>query len=131
MSDDDQTQSMDLPERLDWPLFVYGSLKPGFPAFEAIRAWVEVSERDAVAGELLVRDGLPMLRKSEHWSVTGYLLRWKPGQEHAGYAAVCAFEPRKHYDWSEVTLETGIQANTLVIRFPNKGNPQHLDTTSW
>ena len=131
MSDADQSRGMDLPERLDWPLFVYGALKPGFPAFETLRASVETSERGSISGEILVRDGLPLLRKSDHGSVEGYLLHWKPGQERAAYAAVCAFEPRKHYEWSEVTLATGRQANALVIRFPNKGNPQHIDSSSW
>jgi len=131
MSDADQSKAMDPPERLDWPLFVYGALKPGLPAFEAIRTLVETFTRDVVTGELLVRDGLPMLRKSDHGSVDGYLLHWKPGQADTGYAAVCAFEPRKHYAWSEVTLETGAQANALVIRSPTKGNPQHLDSSSW
>ncbi|WP_218082284.1 gamma-glutamylcyclotransferase [Anthocerotibacter panamensis] len=122
---------MNLPERLDWPLFVYGVMKPGFPAFEAIRASVATSKRDSVMGELLVRDGLPLLGKNDRRNVTGYLLHWKPGQERTGYAAVCAFESRKHYKWSEVTLATGTQANALVIRFPDKGNPQHLDSSSW
>lgn len=131
MSESDQSQAMELPARLDLPLFVYGALKPGMPAFVAIRASVATSKPDAVTGELLGRDGLPLLRKSDHGSVTGYLLHWKPGQERTGYAAVCAFEPRKHYEWSEVTLATGTQANALVIRFQNKGNPQHLDSSSW
>jgi gamma-glutamylcyclotransferase (GGCT)/AIG2-like uncharacterized protein YtfP len=131
MSDADQSQAMDLPERLAWPLFVYGAFKPGLPAFEALRAFVETSQRDSVSGTLLVRDGLPLLRKSDFGSVEGYLLRWKPGEERAAYAAVCAFEPRKHYEWSEVTLATGTQANALVIRFPNKGNPQYIDSSSW
>jgi len=131
MSDADQSQAMDLPARLDWPLFVYGALKPGFPAFEAIRASVETFNRDAVTGELWVRDGLPLLSKSDFGSVEGYLLNWKPGLERAGFVAVCAFEPRKHYAWSEVTLATGTHANALVIRFPNKGNPQHLGSSSW
>lgn len=113
------------------PLFVYGALKPGFPAFEAIHESVETFKRDAVIGELLVRDGLPLLDKTDHGCVEGYLLHWKPGQEGTAYAVVCAFEPRKHYCWSEVTLATGTQANALVIRFPNKGNPQHLDSLSW
>ena len=47
------------------------------------------------------------------------------------YRVVCEFEPRKHYDWTEAILESGRLANTLVIRFPNKGNPQHLDSSSW
>ena len=131
MSDADQSKAMDPPERLDWPLFVYGALKPGLPAFEAIRTLVETFTRDVVTGELWVRDGLPLLSKSGHGSVDGYLLHWKPGQADNGYAAVCAFEPRKHYAWSEVTLKTGAQANALVIRFPTKGNPQRLDSSSW
>lgn len=131
MNDADQSKAMNLPDRLDLPLFVYGALKPGFPAFETLRSWVESSERKFVCGELLVRDGLPLLSKNSDGRVDGYLLRWNSGHEREAYAAVCAFEPRKHYAWSEVTPATGIQANALVIRFPNKGNPQHLDSSWW
>ncbi len=131
MSDVGQSQAMDLPERLDWPLFVYGALKPGFPAFESLRAVVETYKCDSVSGELWVRDGLPLLRTGEGGTVEGFLLHWKAGRERDAYVAVCAFEPRKHYEWSVVKLATGIQANALVIRFPNKGNPQHIDSSSW
>ena len=58
-------------------------------------------------------------------------MQWKASHERDAYTAVCAFEPRKHYEWSEVTVATGTQANALVIRFPNKGNPQHIDSSSW
>ena len=119
------------PKNTSLPLFVYGALKPGMPAFEAIRSKVETHTRDSVSGELLVRDGLPLLRPDARGIVEGFLMQWKAGHERDAYTAVCAFEPRKHYEWSEVTLAKGTQANTLVIRFPNKGNPQHLDSSSW
>ena len=95
MSDADQSKAMNPPKRLDWPLFVYGALKPGFPAFEAIRALVETFTRDVVTGELWVRDGLPLLSKSGHGSVDGYLLHWKPGQADNGYAAVASLLVRE------------------------------------
>jgi len=131
MSDPVQSRDLDLPDKLDLPMFVYGALKPDFPAFQAIRGSVETFTIDSVTGELWVRDGLPLLGKSDHGSVQGYLLHWKLGQERTAYSAVCAFEPRKHYEWSEVTLATGVQANALFIRFPSKGNPQHIDSSSW
>jgi len=126
-----QSESMDMPPRQDLPLFVYGALKPGMPAFETLRQCVESFSDDSVPGELVVRDGLPLLRTNEYDTVRGYLLQWKTGLEREGYSAVCNFEPRKHYEWAEVVLGSGGQANALVIRFPNKGNPQHLDSSAW
>lgn len=131
MSATRQPEAMDPPPDKDLPLFVYGALKPGLPAFERLRQWVSSSAPDSVAGELLVRDGLPLLRQNGHGLVEGYLLRWKNGQAGDAYTSVCAFEPRKHYEWAEVRLQGGQTANALVIRHPNKGNPQHLDSSSW
>ena len=126
-----QSEAMDMPPRQELPLFVYGALKPGLPAFETLRHSVSLFAPDSVAGELLVRDGLPRLRTNDHGLVQGYLLQWRSGQEQDAYASVCAFEPRKHYVWAEISLSSGRQANALVIRSPNKGNPRHLDTSSW
>ena len=131
MSTPGHSEAIDLPLRLDLPLFVYGALKPGFPAFEQIRGSVEKYSSEMVKGDLMVRDGLPMLSIEGNREIKGYLLRWQPEHESTAYAAVCAFEPRKHYQWSEVTLATGTVANALVIRSQNKGNPHYLDSSSW
>lgn len=125
------SEAMDMPPRLDLPLFVYGALKPGLPAFEILHQRVASTVPDSLAGELLVRDGLPLLQTGGSGKVEGCLLSWNEGQEQDAYVLVCAFEPRKHYQWSEVNLGSGKRANTLVIRYPTKGNPQHFESSSW
>lgn len=128
-----QNEKMDLPQALELPFFVYGALKPGMPAFEQLRPLVEVPFQSIEAKDciLYVRDGLPLLKRTAGYSVHGFLLRWLPGKGTDAYDVVCKFEPRKHYEWSEVTLQSGIQANTLIIRYPDKGNPQPLEYSSW
>lgn len=129
---DDRNRPMDLPADTLLPLFVYGALKPGMPAFEQLRPLVaQPNLRERVEGELYVRDRLPLLKLNGYRSVEGFLLRWIPGQESQGYAAVCGFEPRKHYQWEVVNVLSGIQANVLVIRFPDKGNPQPVPSSCW
>jgi len=132
MSEADQSKGMDLPQNLALPLFVYGALKPGMPAFEQLRSLLSPQvDKCETAGELFVRDGLPLLKKNDDGRVEGFLLRWIPGKESQGYAAVCDFEPSKHYQWDVVDVSSGIQANALVIRYPNKGNPQPLFRPVW
>jgi hypothetical protein len=124
------SEAMDLPRNISLPLFVYGAFKPNMPAFEQLRPLVESPlQRDQIKGGLYVRDGLPLLNGTDCGSVPGFVLRWLPNKD--GYKVVCEFEPRKHYDWCEVTLESGTLANTLVIRFPTKGNPQYIEACSW
>jgi hypothetical protein len=123
---------MDSPPNESLPLFVYGAFKPNMPAFEQLRPLVESQlQRDQVKGKLYVRDGLPLLNGTEFGTVHGFVLRWLPKKENYGYKVVCEFEPRSHYRWSEVTLESGTLANTLVIRFPTKGNPHYIEACSW
>lgn len=123
---------MDPPGDKNLPFFVYGALKPDMPAFEQLRPHVGLPfERDSVNGALYVRDGIPLLKINEHGTVNGFRLRWNPGKEEQGYAVVCAFEPRKHYQWGVAQLESGTRANLLLIRYPTKGNPQPLFENEW
>lgn len=123
---------MDLPPKVQLPLFVYGALKPGMPAFESIRRFVAYQpKRNKVEGELFVRDGLPLLSLNGHDIVEGFVVDWHEGQKEAAYRSVCEFEPRKHYVWCEVELSPGRHANVLGIRYPGKGNPQRIYSTKW
>lgn len=123
--------SMNPPANIHLPLFVYGALKPGLPGFQCLRQFVDSATEDAARGELLVRDGLPLLRVNDRESIGGWLLKWKDRHEDDAYSVVCAFEPRKHYEWKAVTLQSGQQANVLVIRYSQKGSPQPLPSTRW
>lgn len=113
------------------PLFVYGALKPGLPAYEQLRDLVKSYSIDSVNGELYVRDGLPLLRLNGHDETEGFLLDWKPGHGYDGYKLVCDFEPRSHYQWKTIDLKSGCHANALVMRYENKGNPECLHVRSW
>jgi hypothetical protein len=131
MPNEPEHRSLDTPKDQSLPYFVYGALKPGMPAFERLRGFVSKHEVDVVSGDLWVRDGLPMLCTNASQNITGVLLTWKPDQEERGYEQVRNFEPRSHYRWSEIELRSGTRANTLVMRFSGKGNPQVLDRNSW
>jgi hypothetical protein len=123
---------LDLPANVTLPFFAYGALRPGMPAFERLRPFVRASiQRDRVEGELFVRDGLPLLFPSQQGQTDGFLLAWNPGREEEGYRSICEFEPRKQYEWAEITVLSGVPANVLVGRFPHKGNPQPLDSPVW
>ena len=114
------------------PYFVYGALKPGMPAFLRLRDDVAKYQPDFAWGELLVRDGLPMLLSGNREEISGVLLTWKPGHEDKAYQKICEFEPRAHYRWEEVELLSGARANALVIRYDKeKGNAQLWGKNSW
>jgi hypothetical protein len=120
------------PPNPSLPLFVYGLLKPGMPAFERIRTLVELPFNwEQVEGTLYVRDGLPLLYLNHGGKAEGTLLTWKSERESEAYGRVCDFEPREHYSWTTVTLTSGAQANTLIGRYPQYGNPQPLDSSTW
>jgi hypothetical protein len=123
---------MDLPPDLSLPLFVYGALKPGMPAYESIRPFVNgTPQQGVVKGDLHVRDGLPLLVLNPAARTEGFVLTWASDKTLEAYERVCRFEPRKHYSWKEATLDSGVAANVLVARYPSKGNPQPLFSSSW
>jgi hypothetical protein len=126
-----ENRRMDLPGNIHLPFFSYGAMKPGLPGFQNLREHVETKTMDEVLGQLLVRDGLPLLRIKDRETIEGWLLKWKCGHEQDAYSRVCEFEPRKHYQWTVVTLQSGEEANLLEIREPKKGNPQHLFSRAW
>lgn len=47
-----QRSTLDLPTDMSLPIFVYGALKPGMPAYEQLRDLIEDFSKDAVSGEL-------------------------------------------------------------------------------
>ena len=133
MSDRDiQGYGIHLPPNLSLPMFVYGALKPGMPAFESIRTYVEHQpEIDRVQASLYVRDGLPLIFLDGRDSVEGFLIHWRKDAEDVAYKRVCDFEPRSQYEWNEIKTNAGIQANVLIGRHSTKGNPQPLFSRRW
>lgn len=123
---------MGLPPDLSLPLFVYGALKPGMPAHQALRPFLlGTPQRDRVAGEIYVRDALPLLILSPDTRTDGFILTWQSGMEREAYDLVCAFEPREHYAWTTTSLDSGLAANVMIARYPTKGHPEPLGSSQW
>jgi hypothetical protein len=132
------TNPMPSPADPSLPFFAYGALKPGMPAFRILADVVGSPPAPArVAGVLLVRDGLPLLKLDTSHHVNGFLLTWSVGRETEAYSRICFFEPRSHYAWSVATTAEGVICNALVVKKQSKGNPDYLENplggmaTSW
>lgn len=127
--------ALELPPRLDLPLFAYGLLKPDQPAYGAVVAPLVADAAPAhlVEGGLRYRDGLPILDPEGRAGVDGSLLRFGAGRERAAYDAVCGFEPRHHYRWhiTEARVDEGsVRVNVLQGRHPGRGVADEW-FTSW
>ena len=132
-------ETLELPARLELPLFAYGLLKPDQPAHAAVVGEMVTSATpSALAGGLRYRDGLPLLDPDGTGGVEGVVLRFAPGQERAAYDAVCGFEPRQHYRWfiTDATIGGGggngqvTRVNVLQGRHPARGSPDEW-FTAW
>jgi hypothetical protein len=127
-----QNNGLSLPNDLSLPMFVYGALKPGMPAFESIRSFVACKpEIDRVQASLYVRDGLPLIFLIGSGSVEGYVIHWSGDNQIDAYTRICHFEPRSQYVWQVIQTESGVQTNALIGRHTTKGNPQPVSGVRW
>jgi hypothetical protein len=131
MSNQDKSSSgLSLPQDLSLPLFVYGSLKPGMPAFESISKLILDSPESAqVVGALYLRDGLPLLFLDGSKKIKGYVLKFDP--EKSGYEQVCAFEPKTQYQWTTFETTNGLRVNLLTGKKIQQGNAVESDFSDW
>ncbi|MGQ0743673.1 MAG: hypothetical protein ACT4OS_04935 [Acidimicrobiales bacterium] len=123
----DLVARLDLPPRLDLPVFAYGPLLPGEPA----HTWLLTTRVDEIgpghlSGGLRLRDGLPLFDPDGTGGVPGTLLAPAKGQAADVYPLISAYAPRQHYRWlaTSVATEGGrtVMANTLVGRHPERGS---------
>ncbi len=131
----DTRSTLELPPRVELPLFDYGLLKPDQLAYPALLDGSVQGTRPAAlpTGGLRYRDGLPLLDPDGDCGVEGVLMRLAPGRERAAYDAVSTFAPRQHYRWltTSVKLDDGerVAANTLVGRHPGRGSAEECFST--
>ncbi len=112
---------MECPSDIDQPFFAYGLFKPGQLAFFQLRGLVSKTDPAEVTGELLLRDGLPILDPEGHGCVKGALVTFFPEQAAKAYKCISAMEPGNHYYWDKAPIG-GTSANVLVGRSPDKGS---------
>lgn len=86
------------------PFFAYGLLKVDAPAHSLLDGLVASVEDSIVAGQLHIRDGLPLLAVGTGPGVKGSLFRFRNGLADEGYRRVSIFEPAEHYMWQRVTV---------------------------
>lgn len=122
---------MERPPNINRPFFAYGLFRPGQLAFFQLREFVsKVTDPAQVAGNLLLRDGLPIIDPEEkRCSTKGALLTFRPEQAAEAYDRISKMEPDKHYRWHEDEVD-GVSANVLVGRSPGKGSVP-CDDAEW
>jgi len=93
--------------------------QPGQIAFFQLKDLVSTAPTPAqVSGEILERDGLPILDLDGHGQVDGSLLRFLPAAEDEAYERIAAMEPSRQYRWVEYPIQPESAANVLVGRCP-------------
>lgn len=112
---------MQLPKQPQLPFFAYGAFRPGELAFHRLKPFVAETKREIVAGQLRLRDGLPIFVPGGSGKVSGVLLLFREGAATQAYQAIAELEPAKQYRWGEAIIGP-VTANVLWGRFPNRGS---------
>jgi hypothetical protein len=121
---------MQPPSDLSLPFFAYGIFKPGQLAFHQLKDLIcKVEDSREVNGDLLIRDGLPILDRDGEGKVRGALLFFKQGDEAKAYDRIAKMEPGKQYTWDVISLG-GNQANVLAGRSAKRGSTP-FEGTEW
>ena len=107
MDNDGSTDSLNRPAN-NGVWFVYGSLKPSELGFRQIRHLIDGHEPAKVTGyQIVIRDGLPGLRKSNRGVVDGYLLYAKYKKETELRTAIEVFETKEKYKFDNIPVSNG------------------------
>jgi hypothetical protein len=120
---------MELPQNTNLPFFSYGIFKPGELGFLRIKDYVLNQKKIILKGNLLLRDGLPIIDLDGDWEVKGHLLYFNENSYETPYQRIIEIEPEKHYRWGTVPIKGNKQneANILIGRSPNRGSVQSED----
>jgi hypothetical protein len=124
---------MDLPSNYTLPFFSYGLFQPGQIGFHSLRPYLQSHESGwRVEGELLQRDGLPILLEADD-TVPGTLLRFKAGHEAHAYLVIAKLEPDKLYRWEQWDAHKGSDQAKVNVLAGLKGDRGvgPLDTRTW
>lgn len=97
---DPDLQRGSCPAESDLPFFAYGIFMPGEIAFFQIKDHVQGVAPASTAGQLLIRDGVPVLdRTADDESTDGFKIEFKPGHGRTAYSAIQSMEPSSQYKW--------------------------------
>lgn len=119
--------TLEMPEDLSAPFFVYGMLKPQEIAHSFIEPYIKMPPRRATAkGGLLLRDGIPILDPTLEIGVEGFLIEFMPDKRYKAWTLIIQFEPGNLYrlERRDVIVDDGTvsSAYILVGRSPRVGS---------
>ncbi len=113
---------MNRPADIELPFFAYGLFRPGQLGFLRLSDLVSKTRGQVrVRGDLLLRDGLPIIDPNGSRDVAGALISFRPRFAAEAYDRIVSLEPDKHYYWSEADA-SGTRANVMVGKSPEKGS---------
>lgn len=127
---------MEIPLDVNIPFFTYGLFKPGQLGFSRIKELIsDICFDCTIKGELLERDGLPIVNEVGNGQIKGVILYFKNENSNceAAYQRIIEIEPDKHYRWGVVKAKKSseeIMVNVLLGRKPNKGSV-HFEELEW
>lgn len=124
---------MDLPEDTSLPLFAYGLFKPRQLGYHRIKRKVRNTTSATVSGELLERDGLPILNGEGHDQVSGFLIAFEKDEAESAYNEITKLEPQKQYSWETKSISLSEEdrvANILLGNDVCKGTT-HFKPDKW
>lgn len=104
------------------PFFSYGVFRPGEISFLGIRNFVCSVYPMQIPGDLVLRDGITLYKKSENQYVNGYLIHFKNGKSQDAYEYINGLEPRKLFKWKIETLTENRRFNILYGIKPDRGS---------
>lgn len=120
----------EFPHDLELPFFAYGIFKPGELGFLQLRDLASYySQPCSIKGDLLLRDGLPVIDSAGRGQVEGALIVFHPGKNLEAYTRIAQLEPGSQYRW-DVASVSGKPSNYLAGRSPRKGSVQP-DDDAW
>ena len=120
------------PPQTGLPCFVYGVFMPGELAHSLVEPFLDGAPCEAEArGRLWIRDGLPLLSAEGQGLVSGYLLRFRPETEASAYEAIGALEPRKHYEWAVLRLQSPEQDALALIGLDLPKGAEEAEGGQW
>ena len=114
---------MQMPVDISCPFFSYGIFRVGGISFICVKEHIKNIEKNKrAAGQLLVRDGIPILDTEEKSSYAdGDIFYFKEAEREEAYKKIIELEPEKYYTWEQQEID-GVKVNLLSGVKAKKGS---------
>ena len=114
---------MQMPTDTTLPFFSYGIFRVGGISFMCIKEHIKnIDKNKRALGQLLVRDGIPILDTEEKsFYADGDICYFKDAECEEAYGKIIGLEPEKYYTWEQQEI-AGVKVNLLSGVKAKKGS---------